>query len=135
MAQQAASLHTDLDDILTAALPEFQALFACDGVGLWINGRWTSIGSTPPKGAEDELVRFISSVADGRIWSTKRLSEDYPPASAYFEDVSGVMAVPLSESSRIVCTKTDMFGSISCGLPAWNIWCSIQDGAKRAPTE
>ncbi|MFC3316634.1 HWE histidine kinase domain-containing protein [Rhizobium rosettiformans] len=97
---QAASLHTDLDDILTAALPEFQALFACDGVGLWINGRWTSIGSTPPKGAEDELIRFISSVADGRIWSTKRLSEDYPPASAYFEDVSGVMAVPLSQLPR-----------------------------------
>lgn len=97
---QAASHHTDLDQILTAALPEFQSLFACDGVGMWMNGRWTAIGATPPRGREVDLARFIGEVADGRIWSTKTLSEDYPPAADYFEDVSGVMAVPLSQIPR-----------------------------------
>ncbi|MFN3717427.1 MAG: HWE histidine kinase domain-containing protein [Rhizobium rhizophilum] len=97
---QAASHHTDLDEILTTALPEFQALFACDGVGMWMNGRWTAIGATPPRGSEVDLARFIGEVANGRIWSTKALSEDYPPASDYFEDVSGIMAVPLSQIPR-----------------------------------
>ncbi|MFN3509116.1 MAG: HWE histidine kinase domain-containing protein [Allorhizobium sp.] len=97
---QAASHHSDLDDILTAALPEFQTLFACDGVGLWMNGRWTTIGSVPPRGAETDLVSFVTDMANGRIWSTKALSQDFPPASAYFEDVSGVMAVPLSQLPR-----------------------------------
>ncbi|MDZ7873480.1 MAG: HWE histidine kinase domain-containing protein [Rhizobium sp.] len=97
---QAASHRSDLDDILTAALPEFQTLFACDGVGLLMNGRWTAIGSTLPPGAEEDFTRFIAEVADGRIWSTKALSEDYPPAGAFFEDVSGVMAVPLSHLPR-----------------------------------
>ncbi|MFN3636003.1 MAG: HWE histidine kinase domain-containing protein, partial [Rhizobium rhizophilum] len=97
---QAASHHTDLDEILTTALPEFQSLFACDGVGMWINGRWTAIGATPPRGSEVDLARFIGEVANGRIWSTKTLSEDYPPASDYFEDVSGIMAVPLSQIPR-----------------------------------
>jgi light-regulated signal transduction histidine kinase (bacteriophytochrome) len=97
---QAASHHSDLDDILTAALPEFQTLFACDGVGLWINGRWTAIGSAPPRGAEPGLVSFVTDVADGRIWSTKTLAQDHPPAADYFEDVSGLMAVPLSQFPR-----------------------------------
>lgn len=97
---QAASHRSDLDDILTAALPEFQTLFACDGVGLLMNGRWTAIGSTPPPGTEGDFARFITEVADGRIWSTKTLSEVYPPAAAYFENVSGVMAVPLSHLPR-----------------------------------
>ncbi|MCJ8238383.1 HWE histidine kinase domain-containing protein [Peteryoungia algae] len=97
---QAASHHTDLDNILTKALPEFQSLFACDGVGMWMNGRWTAIGAAPPHGREVDLTRFVGEVADGRIWSTKALSRDYPPAADYFEDVSGVMAVPLSQIPR-----------------------------------
>lgn len=97
---QAASHHADLDTILTMALPEFQSLFACDGVGMWMNGRWTAIGATPPQGREMDLARFIGEVADGRIWSTKTLSQEYPPAVDYFEDVSGVMAVPLSQIPR-----------------------------------
>ena len=67
---QAASHHTDLDKILTQALPEFQSLFACDGVGMWMNGRWTAIGAAPPDGREVDLTRFVGEVADGRIWST-----------------------------------------------------------------
>ncbi|MBU2328224.1 MAG: response regulator, partial [Alphaproteobacteria bacterium] len=47
-----------------------------------------------------DLTRFVGEVADGRIWSTKALSRDYPPAADYFEDVSGVMAVPLSQIPR-----------------------------------
>ena len=97
---QAASHHTDLDKILTQALPEFQSLFACDGVGMWMNGRWTAIGAAPPDGREVDLTRFVGEVADGRIWSTKALARDYPPAADYFEDVSGVMAVPLSQIPR-----------------------------------
>jgi light-regulated signal transduction histidine kinase (bacteriophytochrome) len=97
---KASSHRVDLDDILTTALPEFQTLFACDGVGMWMGGRWTAIGAAPPPGREVDLARFIGEVAEGRIWSTKTLSQDYPPASDYFEDVSGVMAIPLSQLPR-----------------------------------
>ncbi len=45
---QSASNTADVDEMLSAALPEFSTLFACDGVGLWMNGRWTSVGSAPP---------------------------------------------------------------------------------------
>ncbi len=45
------------------------------------------------------------------------------------------MAVPLSESIRIMWAKSVMPGWIGSALPAANICGSIQDGAKRAPTE
>lgn len=97
---QTASNHPDIDEILTKALPDFQAQFTCDGVGLWMNGRWTGIGSTPPDGALPDLIRFIGEMAGGRIWSSDTLSKDHPPAEDYFKEVSGVMAVPLSQIPR-----------------------------------
>ncbi|KPF46431.1 HWE histidine kinase domain-containing protein [Rhizobium sp. AAP43] len=97
---QAASSRIDIEEILTEALPEFQKLFACDGVGLRMNGNWKTYGTTPPLGQEADLVKFIGSVASGQIWATDTLSKLYLPAEAYYEDVSGVMAVPLSQLPR-----------------------------------
>ncbi|THV21392.1 HWE histidine kinase domain-containing protein [Peteryoungia ipomoeae] len=94
---QEASGRSDVQEILAEALPELQKLFACDGVGLWMNGNWTPHGATPPRGAEDDLARFITDVAGGQIWATHALSRDFPAAEAYFEEVSGVMAIPLSQ--------------------------------------
>jgi light-regulated signal transduction histidine kinase (bacteriophytochrome) len=96
---QSASHQTDVHQILSRALPEFQALLACDGVGLWMNGRWTAIGAVPPAGKEVALANFVSEASDGRIWGTKSLSADFPEAD-YPEIVSGVLSVPLSQIPR-----------------------------------
>jgi light-regulated signal transduction histidine kinase (bacteriophytochrome) len=96
---QSASHQTDVDQILASALPEFQKLLACDGVGLWMRGRWTAIGAVPPAGMEAALTRFVGQASDGRIWATKSLSADLPEAD-YPEAVSGVLAVPLSQIPR-----------------------------------
>ncbi len=45
------------------------------------------------------------------------------------------MAVPESESIRIMWAKSVMSARIGSALPETNICGSIQDGAKRAPTE
>lgn len=96
---QSASHQTDVDQILSNALPEFQKLLACDGVGLWMKGRWTAIGAVPPAGDEAALASFVSEASDGRIWGTKSLSTDFPDAD-YPETVSGVLSVPLSQIPR-----------------------------------
>jgi light-regulated signal transduction histidine kinase (bacteriophytochrome)/CheY-like chemotaxis protein len=96
---QSASHQTDVDEIFSSALPEFQKLLACDGVGLWMRGRWTAIGAVPPAGEEVALANFVSKASDGRIWVTKSLSADFPDAD-YPEVVSGVLSVPLSQIPR-----------------------------------
>ncbi|RKE83929.1 HWE histidine kinase domain-containing protein [Rhizobium sp. AG855] len=96
---QSASHQTDVDQILASALPEFQKLLACDGVGLWMKDRWTAIGTVPPQGEEEALAAFVSRNSEGRIWGTKSLSTDFPEAD-YPEVVSGVLSVPLSQIPR-----------------------------------
>lgn len=97
---QTASHRSDVDALLAGALPEFQTLFHCDGVGLWMNGKWTSVGTAPPPGDEAYLAQFISEVSEGGIWATHALSEQFPAAQAYYEQVSGVMAIPLTHTPR-----------------------------------
>jgi light-regulated signal transduction histidine kinase (bacteriophytochrome) len=43
---------------------------------------------------------FISSVSEGSVWATSALSERLPSADSYRSDVSGVLAVPLSQLPR-----------------------------------
>ncbi len=94
------SHHADAEDLLKSSIADFGELMSCDGVGLLFNKSWTSHGSAPPPGAVPGLMAFISSVAEGRVWATSALSERLPSADGYRAEVSGVLAVPLSQLPR-----------------------------------
>jgi light-regulated signal transduction histidine kinase (bacteriophytochrome)/CheY-like chemotaxis protein len=90
----------DIEALLRARLPEFKALIPCDGIGMFLQGQWTSDGSTPPTLAIPSLLRFVESVADGRTWASHRLSTAHAPASDYATEVSGVLVIPMSQHPR-----------------------------------
>lgn len=92
--------HTDLARFLRDSICDFGELMPCDGVGLWMNGRWTASGSVPPDAAIPPLARFVNSVAEGEVWATHALSENYLQASDYTAEASGVLAIPLSHTPR-----------------------------------
>lgn len=92
--------HTDLAKFLRESLADFTALMPCDGVGLWMHGRWTASGSVPPETAIPSLARFVNSVAEGDVWATHALSENLPQATDYQAEASGVLAIPLSQTPR-----------------------------------
>jgi light-regulated signal transduction histidine kinase (bacteriophytochrome)/CheY-like chemotaxis protein len=92
--------HTDLARFLRESICNFEELMPCDGIGLWMNGRWTASGSVPPDAAIPALSRFVNSVADGQVWATHSLSEGLPQASDYQAEASGVLAIPLSHTPR-----------------------------------
>ncbi|MGU3495636.1 HWE histidine kinase domain-containing protein [Xanthobacteraceae bacterium A53D] len=95
-----ASRHMDLPDLLGSTLPDFRALMPCDGIGLWINGRWSGDGTTPPETAIPALARFVAGGGDGRVWATHALGQVLPEAAAYSPDVSGVLAISLSQRQQ-----------------------------------
>ena len=95
-----ASEKGEIDTLLRSNLPELRRLMPCDGVGLWMNGQWTALGSTPPADAIPELARFVETVSDGRVWATHKLSEMHPPGRLYYGAASGVLAIPLSQLPR-----------------------------------
>ena len=71
-----------------------------DGVALYLDGRWSAVGATPSEADGVALAGFIGSVADGRVWASHALVQQYPPAEAYASLAAGVLAIPLSQTPR-----------------------------------
>lgn len=95
-----ASHHTDIAILFRENLPDFARLVPCDGAGLWIDGEWTGLGAAPPPEAAPGLAKFISAVAENRVWNTHALIREYPAAEPFSAEVSGVLAIPLSHVPR-----------------------------------
>jgi light-regulated signal transduction histidine kinase (bacteriophytochrome) len=94
------SYRDDLSSFLADRIDTFAALLPCDGVGIWLNGTWNGHGSVPPRAAIPGLARLVVGSAEGRVWATHQLSVHLPEAAEYAADVSGVLAVPLSQMPR-----------------------------------
>ncbi|MFJ4156341.1 HWE histidine kinase domain-containing protein [Pseudomonas sp. NPDC089752] len=90
----------DIEALLRAHMADFQALIPCDGIGMALQGRWTSDGVTPPKAAIPGLLSFAESVAEGRSWASNCLSMAHPAAQDYAVDVAGALIIPMSQHPR-----------------------------------
>jgi light-regulated signal transduction histidine kinase (bacteriophytochrome) len=97
---QLASHQTDIADVLRDNLADFDEIMSSDGSGLWIDGNWHPRGVVPPASAIPALARFVGSVSDGKIWATHALSQRLAGAADYAADVSGLLAIPLSQRPR-----------------------------------
>ncbi|WP_336332586.1 HWE histidine kinase domain-containing protein [Pseudomonas putida] len=95
-----ANQASDIDAFFHSRLPRFMSLVPCDGIGMSLQGRWSSSGLTPPKSAVPDLLRLADRVTEGRTWASNRLSTVHPSAQAYFTDVSGVLIIPMSQRPR-----------------------------------
>ncbi len=90
----------DLDLMMRERLDDFRAILPSDGVGLWLDGRWSGRGHTPPEDAVNGLVELANTVAERRVWATNALATVVPDADRYRDAASGVMIVPLSLRPR-----------------------------------
>ncbi|WP_371261792.1 HWE histidine kinase domain-containing protein [Shinella sp. GWS1] len=93
-----SSHHEDVGELLRQSLHEFSRLLQNDGIGIMFDGKWTGLGATPPDAAVPDVLDFIRTVSDGRVWATHALSQKLPEAAAYSDRVSGVLAIPLSQT-------------------------------------
>jgi light-regulated signal transduction histidine kinase (bacteriophytochrome) len=95
-----AGQATDMAEFLHSRLAQFQPLIACDGIGMSLQGRWSSLGLTPPLSAIPDLLRLAEGVAESQIWASNRLSMAHPAAQDYYAEVSGVLVIPMSQQPR-----------------------------------
>jgi light-regulated signal transduction histidine kinase (bacteriophytochrome)/CheY-like chemotaxis protein len=93
-----AAHHTDIEQLLVESFHDFTRLMPCDGVGLWLNGKWYGYGSTPPEEAIPSLVMFTTSMVEGaKIWAGHSLTQQHPEAASYSDVAAGMLAIPLSQ--------------------------------------
>lgn len=95
-----APSHNDFGALLRHSVGRFSDMLPSDGTGILINGSWTPSGTVPPEEAITEIATFLNEHAEGRIWATHSLMRELPEAEAYAADVSGLLAIPLSQRPR-----------------------------------
>lgn len=94
------AVEDNVHNVLRENLPSLARLVSCDGAGIWVDGEWSAHGITPPPAAIPALTTFIGKVSDGKVWATHQLSARHPDAEAYHKDVSGLIAIPLTQAPR-----------------------------------
>lgn len=90
----------DINQLLREHIDDFGGLVPSDGLAMWIDGKLTRSGSTPPHEAIPILARFAETVSEGRVWATNKLANVFPGAEEYADAASGVLVVPLSQRPR-----------------------------------
>nr|WP_294516685.1 GAF domain-containing protein [uncultured Rhodopila sp.] len=90
----------DLTEGLVRQRPNLLDYVSADGVALWLDGRFTALGRTPAAGDVAALVAWLNKTAADGVYHTDRLPLDYPPAVAFADVASGLIALSVSRSPR-----------------------------------
>lgn len=92
------------DTELAAGLRQFQPrlldYIGAAGVGLWIDGHFSSFGKTPAAEDMAQLVRWLNATVKEGVFHTECLSGLYPPARAFAGTASGILALSVSRTPR-----------------------------------
>ncbi len=75
-------------------------LMPCDGIAVWTAGVMSGFGSLPPVEEMPALMDFLNQQGAQQVYATDSLGAVFPPAAAYCEQVSGLLAVPFSRQPR-----------------------------------
>ena len=92
---------TDLGAGLTRHQPNLLDYIAADGVGVWTDGRFTGLGTTPAPDRVAMLVAWLNE-RGGRdeVFHTDRLSLDCPALRTDADRASGLLALSISRRPR-----------------------------------
>ncbi|WP_322514059.1 GAF domain-containing protein [Rhodopseudomonas palustris] len=94
------SQESDLAEGLIRFHPNLLDFIPGTGVALWIDGQFTGLGHTPDAAQTEALIGWLTANSNDGVFHTDSLPLIYPPAKAYADRASGLMALSLSKSPR-----------------------------------
>ncbi len=94
------SEKSDLAKELTRSHPNLMDYIPSDGVGVWLDDRFLGLGTTPSKKDVAKLVAWLNDTVSEGVFQTSHLSSLYPPARAFADVASGLLALSISKSPR-----------------------------------
>jgi light-regulated signal transduction histidine kinase (bacteriophytochrome) len=92
------SREADLAEGLSRCRPGLMDLVSAGGVGLWIGGRFSSIGATPQPEQVKALVAWLGATTKVGVFQTASLPVIYPPARDFADFASGLLVLSVSNS-------------------------------------
>lgn len=90
----------DLAEGLIRHRPNLQDYVPCSGVALWLDGRFSSIGTTPDEATVRDLADWLGRTRSDGVWETDRLSEVWPGGRDIRGIASGVLVLSVSRNPR-----------------------------------
>lgn len=108
--QRGARVHEELvnrmsqEAELAAGLIRFRPnlldLIPAGGVGLWIDGQFSSLGATPRPAEIEAIVTWLNATVKEGVFHTDRLPLRYPAAASFADVASGLLALSVSRNPR-----------------------------------
>jgi light-regulated signal transduction histidine kinase (bacteriophytochrome)/CheY-like chemotaxis protein len=90
----------DLVEGLTRHRPNLLDFLDSDGVALWLDGHFTSLGKTPDATQVTELAYWLRDTQPAGVFATDRLGELLPSAQTFADVGSGVLALSVTRTPR-----------------------------------
>jgi light-regulated signal transduction histidine kinase (bacteriophytochrome) len=92
--------QSDLAEGLNQFRPKLLEYIPAEGVGLWLDGAYTSLGKTPTASDVAGIVAWLNDNMTEGVFHTDRLSADIAKAAGYANVASGLLAISVSRSPR-----------------------------------
>lgn len=80
--------------------PNLLDLIPAGGVGLWMDGQFSTIGATPHPPEIEAMVSWLNATVKDGVFHTDRLPLIYPQAASFAGVASGLLALSVSKSPR-----------------------------------
>lgn len=92
--------ESDLAEGLTRYKPNLLDYIPAEGVGLYLDSRFTGLGQTPRPEQVANLVAWLNETVAEGVFHTDRLPLLYPPAAGFADVASGLIALSVSKTPR-----------------------------------
>ena len=96
----ALSGEAELEAGLRRFQPRLLQYIQAAGVAIWADGKFNSAGNAIGSEERAGLVRWLNETTTQGVFHTDRLSDLYPPATAFADKASGILALSVSRTPR-----------------------------------
>ncbi len=95
--------------------PNLLDLVNAKGAAICLNGRWTTIGRTPPEEELNYLVQWLAKTVEEEVFYTNSLPLLYSDAERFKAVASGLLAIPISKRSYVLWFRPEVLQTVNWG--------------------
>ncbi|MGA7954436.1 MAG: ATP-binding protein [Gloeobacterales cyanobacterium] len=95
--------------------PNLLDLVDAKGAAICFGGRWSTIGRTPSEEELNYLVQWLAKTVEEDVFHTDALPLIYTDAQRFKDVASGLLAIPLSKRSFVLCFRPEVIQTVHWG--------------------
>lgn len=92
--------HSSVRRAMAEAADNVKSAIDAQGIAICIDGAIDLVGQTPPPEAVKPIVEWLNGRQDEYVFSTEKLSTDYPPGRQFAEAASGMLSTRIAVANE-----------------------------------